>query len=104
MGNSRDKFDQEEKTETKFKYNYYKKRSQVGVFELISQVQFRLSLYSIFNLTDDIEMDKLKTKKVRGQVRLLNRRSDLVQKEIRAYAQKQKEDAIIIEADEDEEW
>ena len=60
------KFDQEEKTETKIKYNYYKKRSLVGVWEIISMSQFRLSLYSIFNLTDEIEMSTMKIKKIRG--------------------------------------
>ena len=38
--------------------------------------QFRLSLYSIFNITDDLEMAALKTKKVRNQLRLVKDKSD----------------------------
>ena len=58
-------FEIEEKTEKKKKYNYYLKRSLVSVWELISMTQFRLSLYSIFHLTDEIELANIKIKKVR---------------------------------------
>ena len=35
-------------------------------FELISIAQYRLSLYNIFNITDQMEINTLKTKKVRN--------------------------------------
>ena len=51
--------------------------------ELISLAQFRLSLYSIFNITDDLEMANIKTKKVRGLVRHMNVRVDQLEKEVK---------------------
>jgi hypothetical protein len=61
-----DKFTQLERAEEKKKYGFYKKRSMTSIPELISLAQFRLSLYSIFNITDDLEMANIKTKKVRN--------------------------------------
>ena len=61
-----DKYDQQERIEEKKKYNFYKLRSTTSSFEIVSLAQFRLSLYSIFHLTDDLELATLKTKKVRN--------------------------------------
>lgn len=45
-------------------------------FELISIAQYRLSLYNIFNITDQMEINTLKTKKVRNQLKLVKIRLD----------------------------
>ena len=45
-------------------------------FELISMAQYRLSLYNIFNITDHMEINTLKTKKVRNQLKLVKIRLD----------------------------
>lgn len=71
-----DEYDNEERVEERKKYNFYNKRSEMTVFEVISMAQFRLSLYSIFNISDDMEMSNLKTKKVRNQVRIVKDQSD----------------------------
>ena len=46
------------------------------IFEIISMSQFRLSLYSIFNLTDDLEMAGIKIKKVRNKLNVVKESSD----------------------------
>ena len=46
------------------------------LFELISMAQYRLSLYNIFNITDHMEINTLKTKKVRNQLKLVKIRLD----------------------------
>ena len=71
-----DKYEQQERLEEKKKYNFYKKRSTSSIFEIISLAQFRLSLYSIFNLTDNMEMATLKIKKVRNQLKLVKENYD----------------------------
>lgn len=58
--------------------------------ELISLAQFRLSLYSIFNITDDLEMANIKTKKVRNQVRMVNTRIDSMEAELKKLKEGQK--------------
>ena len=58
--------------------------------ELISLAQFRLSLYSIFNITDDLEMANIKTKKVRNQVRMVNTRIDSMEAELKKLKDGQK--------------
>ena len=71
-----DKFEQQEKVEEKKKYNFYKKRSTTSIQEIISMAQYRLSLYSIFNITDDLEFANMKTKKIRNQLRMVKVRLD----------------------------
>lgn len=61
-----DRFYEQERIEVRKKYNYYKMRIQMPFFELISMAQYRLSLYNIFNITDQMEINTLKTKKVRN--------------------------------------
>ena len=38
--------------------------------------QFRLSLYSIFNVTDELELSQLKIKKVRNQLKIVKESGD----------------------------
>jgi hypothetical protein len=71
-----DKFDLQERLEEKKKFGFYKNRSSLPIFEIISMSQFRLSLYSIFNLNDDLEMAQLKIKKVRNQLKVVKEDSE----------------------------
>ena len=61
-----DPYEYHERVEEKKKFNFYRRRAKTALFEIISLAQFRLSLFSIFNITDDLEMAHLKTKKVRN--------------------------------------
>lgn len=76
-----DRFMEQERIEVRKKYNYYKMRIQMPFFELISIAQYRLSLYNIFNITDQMEINTLKTKKVRNQLKLVKIRLDDNQKQ-----------------------
>ena len=90
-----DKYEQQERLEEKKKYNFYQKRSKQSIFEIISMSQFRLSLYSIFNLTDDLELANLKIKKVRNQLKVVKEsceKQDDYIKQMKAQYEKSSQD------------
>lgn len=79
---TKDSYENQERIEEKKQYNFYKNRGKLAIPELISMAQFRLSLYSIFNITDDLEMAGLKTQKLGNQLALVKESNDRANKEI----------------------
>lgn len=71
---SEDSFDRCKDIQYSKKFKYYKDRAARTMVQLISVAQFRLSLFNIFNLTDNVDMVKLKNKKVKNQVKILRER------------------------------
>ena len=63
-----DKFEYQERIEERKKYNFYNRRSKLNIPEIINLAQYRLSLFSVFNITDDLDLAALKVKKVRNQL------------------------------------
>ena len=60
-------------------YNYYMTRTKQSFMDLMAAAQFRLSFYNIFYLTDSVDLVKLKTKKVRNQVKIIRDRLETTQ-------------------------
>ena len=72
----KDQYEEQERIEEKKKYNFYNRRSKLAIPEVISMAQFRLSLFSIFNTTDDQEIAGLKTKGIKNQLEVVKESTD----------------------------
>ena len=59
-------YEQEERDEEHKKFKFYKGRALSRFWSLIPEAQYRLSLMSIFNLTDEIKFANHKAKKLRN--------------------------------------
>ena len=67
---SGDAYETEERDEERKKYEFYVERATSNFWTLIPLAQFRLSLMSIFYLTDEVKFNGHKTKKLRNQLRI----------------------------------
>ena len=69
-----DEFDRQRSIQQTHKFQYYSERISQSFVDLMSAAQFRLSLFNIFNLTDNVDLVKMKNRKVKNQVKILRER------------------------------